>query len=168
MTDNTKFKLGLRYSYNLGCIVGSVLSNEKTKVNIYNDILRIINKIKEENRIAKTIALIPNNGTDTADSILQLQKQLIIDIAPQLGLFILFLRSDGAITEFQAQQSISKTQTNEKLIVKEPYLNINFSCSIFDQIGPVIHVQDPKHAKKIARNAIMSGAHLLTFGNSSA
>ncbi|PKC16096.1 hypothetical protein RhiirA5_257139, partial [Rhizophagus irregularis] len=27
-------------------------------------------------------------------------------------------------------------------------------------------VQDPKHAKKTSRNAIMSGARLLTFGNS--
>jgi hypothetical protein len=78
------------------------------------------------------------------------------------------LGSDGAITEFQAQQSISKTQTNEKLVVKESHLNINFSCPIFDHVGPVIRVQDPKHAKKTARNAIMSGARLLTFGNSSA
>jgi len=29
-------------------------------------------------------------------------------------------------------------------------------------------VQDPKHAKKTARNAIMSGTQLLTFGRSSA
>ncbi|PKB94150.1 hypothetical protein RhiirA5_256377, partial [Rhizophagus irregularis] len=27
-------------------------------------------------------------------------------------------------------------------------------------------IQDPKHGKKTARNAVMSGAHLLTFGNS--
>jgi hypothetical protein len=33
-------------------------------------------------------------------------------------------------------------------------------------VGPVIRVQDPKHAKKTSRNAIMSGARLLTFGNS--
>ncbi|RIB05663.1 hypothetical protein C2G38_2219046 [Gigaspora rosea] len=180
MTDNTKLKLGLRYSSNLECIIGSVLSNKETKVNIYSDIPRIINKIKAEDRIAKSvhayllqvplpafppivIALIPNNGSDTADSILQLHKQLIIEIAPLLGLHILSLGSDGAITEFQAQQSISKIQTNEKLIVKEPTLNINFSCPIFDNIGPVIRIQDPKHAKKTARNAIMSGARLLTL-----
>ncbi|CAG8600633.1 21664_t:CDS:2 [Gigaspora rosea] len=142
MTDNTKLKLGLRYSSNLG----------------------------SEDRIAKSvlIALILNNGSDTADSILQLHKQLIIEIVPLLGLHILSLESNGAITKFQAQQSISKIQTNEKLIVKEPDLNINFSCSIFDNIGPVIRIQDPKHAKKTARNAIMSGARLLTYSNSSA
>jgi uncharacterized protein (UPF0297 family) len=55
MTDNTKLKLGLRYSPNLGCIVGSVLSNEETKVNTYNDIPRIINKVKAENGIAKNV-----------------------------------------------------------------------------------------------------------------
>ncbi|CAG8792441.1 45736_t:CDS:2, partial [Gigaspora margarita] len=66
----------------------------------------------------EVIALIPNNGTDTAYSILQLYKQLIIGIVLQLGLHILFLGSDSTIIEFQAQQSISKTQTNEKLIVK--------------------------------------------------
>lgn len=55
MTDNTKLKLRLRYSSNLGCIIGSILSKEETKVNIYNDIPRIINKIKAENGMAKNI-----------------------------------------------------------------------------------------------------------------
>lgn len=114
------------------------------------------------------IALIPNKGAETADMILQLHKRLILEIAPRLGLHILSLGSDGAITEYQAQQSILNIQTNEKLIIKIPELNINFSCPIFDSVGPVIRVQDPKHAKKTARNAVMSGARLLTFGNSSA
>ena len=91
-----------------------------------------------------------------------------MEIASQLGLHILSLGSNGAITEYQAQQSIIDIQTNERLTVMEPQLNINFSCPIFNCIGPVIRVQDPKHAKKTARNAIMSGARLLTFGNSSA
>ncbi|PKY60938.1 hypothetical protein RhiirA4_308934, partial [Rhizophagus irregularis] len=191
MTDNTKLKPRLRYSPNLGCIIGSTLSNEETTVNIYsNDIPKIINNVKSENGIAKNvrayilqiplskfppivIALLPNKGADTADSILQLHKRLILEIAPSdvngpVCLHILSLGSDGAITEYQAQQSIVNIQTSEKLTVIEPQLKINFSCRIFDYIGPVIHVQDPKHAKKTARNAIMSGARLLTFGNSSA
>jgi hypothetical protein len=113
------------------------------------------------------IALIPNKGAETADAISQFHKQLVLEIAPRLGLHILSLGSDGAITEFQAQQSILNIQTNEKLIIKEPQFNINFSCLIFDHVGPVIRIQDPKHVKKTARNAIMSGARLLTFGNSS-
>lgn len=114
------------------------------------------------------IALIPNKGAETTDMILQLHKQLILEIAPRLGLHLLSLGSDGAITEYQAQRSILDIQTNEKIIIKIPKLNINFFCPIFDNVGPVIPVQDPKHAKKTARNAIMSGARLLTFGNSSA
>ncbi|EXX71932.1 hypothetical protein RirG_074070 [Rhizophagus irregularis DAOM 197198w] len=185
MTDNTKLKPRLRYSPNLGCIIGSTLSNEETTVNIYNDIPKIINNVKSENGIAKNvrayilqiplskfppivIALLPNKGADTADLILQLHKRLILEIAPQLSLHILSLGSDGAITEYQAQQLIVNIQTSEKLTVIEPQLKINFSCPIFNYIGPIIRVQDPKHAKKTARNAIMSGARLLTFGNSSA
>src|SRR6266536_3786730 len=85
------------------------------------------------------IALIPNKGNETADAISQLHKQLVLDIAPQLGLCILSLGSDGAITEFQAQQSILNIQTSEKLKVIEPQLKINFSCPIFECVGPVIH-----------------------------
>jgi hypothetical protein len=56
MTDNTKLKPRLRYSPNLGCIIGSVLSKEETMVNIYNDIPKIINNIKsEKNGIAKNV-----------------------------------------------------------------------------------------------------------------
>ncbi|CAB4433755.1 unnamed protein product [Rhizophagus irregularis] len=185
MTDNTKLKSRLRYSPNLGCIIGSVFSKKEAEINTYNDIPRIINKIKLENGMAKNvrayilqiplpafppvvIALIPNKGTETANAISQLHKQLVLGIAPQLGLCILSLGSDGAITEFQAQQLILNIQTNEKLIIKEPQFNINFSCPIFNNVGPVVRIQDPKHAKKTARNAIMSGARLLTFGNSSA
>ena len=71
-----------------------------------------------------------------------------MEIAPQLNLQILSLGSDGAITEYQAQQSIVNIQTSEKLKVIEPQLKINFLCPIFERVGPVIRVQDPKHAKK--------------------
>ena len=45
----------MRYSPNLGCIVGSVLSRKETVVDLYNDIPRIINKVKLENGIAKNV-----------------------------------------------------------------------------------------------------------------
>src|SRR2546430_13369975 len=87
------------------------------------------------------VALIPNKGNETANAISQLHKQLVLEIASQLGLCILSLGSDGAIAEYQAQQSILNIQTNEKLIVRESQFNINFSCPVFDHIGPVIRVQ---------------------------
>ncbi|EXX78932.1 hypothetical protein RirG_010490 [Rhizophagus irregularis DAOM 197198w] len=184
MTDNTKLKSRLRYSPTLGCIVGSVLSKEETTINVYSDIPNIINKIKSEKAIAKdvrvyilqiplpkfppvVIALIPNKGNDNSKTISQLHKKLIQEIAPQLGIHILSIGSDGAITEFQAQQSIIDIQTSKRLFIREPSLNIHFSCPVFDNVGPIVRVQDPKHAKKTARNAIISGARLLTFGTSS-
>ncbi|GBB95371.1 hypothetical protein RclHR1_02520006 [Rhizophagus clarus] len=184
MSDNTKLKPRLRYSPTLGCIIGSVLSKEETIINTYSDIPNVINKIKSERAIAKdvrayilqiplpkfppiVIALIPNKGNDNSKTIGQLHRKLIQEIAPQLGIHILSIGSDGAITEFQAQQSIIDIQTSKRLSVREPSLNIHFSCPVFDNIGPIVQVQDPKHAKKTARNAIISGARLLTFGTSS-
>jgi len=55
MTDNTKLKPRLRYSPNLGCIIGSVLPKEETMVNVYNDIPKIINKVKSGDGIAKNV-----------------------------------------------------------------------------------------------------------------
>ncbi|PKC03876.1 hypothetical protein RhiirA5_423078, partial [Rhizophagus irregularis] len=148
------------------------------------DISNIISKIKNEKAIAKDvraymlqiplpkfppiiIALIPNKGNENSKTISQLHKKLIQEITPQLGIHILSISSDGAITEFQAQQSIIDIQTPQRLSIHELSLNIHFSCPIFDNIGPIVWVQDLKHAKKTARNAIFSGAWLLTFGTSS-
>jgi hypothetical protein len=55
MTDNTKLKPQLRYSHNLGCIIGLILSNKEMTVNIYNNISKIINNVKSENGIAKNV-----------------------------------------------------------------------------------------------------------------
>jgi hypothetical protein len=113
------------------------------------------------------IALIPNHGSDKADDIAKLHFKLLDNIAPRLELHLLSFGSDGAIVEFQSQQQILNANTTEKLSIHEDNLNIHFSCPVFEQIGPVVRVQDPKHAKKTARNAAISGARLLTFGNTS-
>jgi hypothetical protein len=55
MTDNTKLKPCLRYSPQFGCIVGSTLPNNQTKVNVYGDIPKIINNIKNQTAIAKDV-----------------------------------------------------------------------------------------------------------------
>jgi hypothetical protein len=89
---------------------------------------------------------------------------LILEIAPQLNISILSIGSDGAASEFRAQSIIMNTQTTNKIEIADKLLNVNFSCPIFPNIGPVIRIQDPKHAKKTARNVVMSGARVLTFG----
>ncbi|CAB4482434.1 unnamed protein product [Rhizophagus irregularis] len=185
MSDNTKLKPALCYNPVLGCIVGSTLSTEQTKINKYEDIQPIINNIKTKKAIAKdvrayilqipllnfppvVIALIANNGSDNMSTITSFHQELLTQIAPQLNLPILSIGSDGAIVEFKAQVAIQSYSTDERLTFKNNKLGVDFSCPIFPNVGPVIRVQDPKHAKKTSRNAIMSGAHLLTLGSSTA
>jgi hypothetical protein len=55
MSDNTKLKPALRYHSGLGCIVGSTLSIEETKINAYKDIPIIINDIKIKKAIANDV-----------------------------------------------------------------------------------------------------------------
>jgi hypothetical protein len=55
MTDNTKLKPCLRYSAQLGCIIGSTLPQDETKVHIYNDIPQIIQSIKDKKAIANNV-----------------------------------------------------------------------------------------------------------------
>lgn len=55
MTDNTKLKPRLRYSSQMGCIIGSTFSNNETNIKTYNDISITIDKIKENNAIAKYV-----------------------------------------------------------------------------------------------------------------
>ena len=55
MSDNTKLKSSLRYSSQLGCIIGSTLSKEETKINNYNDIPNIIQHIKDKKAIGNYV-----------------------------------------------------------------------------------------------------------------
>ncbi len=55
MTNNTKLKQRLWYFSNLSCIVRLVLSRKETVIDLYNDILKIINKVKLENEMAKNV-----------------------------------------------------------------------------------------------------------------
>ncbi|RHZ82106.1 hypothetical protein Glove_114g59 [Diversispora epigaea] len=114
--------------------------------------------------ITVIIALIPNNGKDSADNIANIHKKLILEIAPQLNISILSIGSDGAAAEFGAQSIILNTKTDKKVEIIDKTLNINFNCPVFSNIGPVLRIQDPKHVKKTARNVVMSGARVLTFG----
>ena len=55
MADNTKLKPHLRYSLQMGCIIGSIFSNNETNIKTYDDISITINKIKENDAIAKYV-----------------------------------------------------------------------------------------------------------------
>ena len=60
------------------------------------------------------------------------------------------------------------TSTKEKMIFEDKLYSIKFICPVFPKIGPVIRVQDAKHGKKSGRNALFSGARLLTLGTGTA
>jgi hypothetical protein len=110
------------------------------------------------------VALIPT-GNDNAEKIFALHQKLI-EIATNLELHIISIGSDGAAAEFQAQNMLQATKSSNRVQYRNSQFGINFNCPIFPKVGPVIRIQDPKHGKKTARNAAMSGARLLTFGNS--
>ena len=112
--------------------------------------------------------MIPNNGSDKASAIADFHQKLLIHIAPQLNLHILSIGSDGALVEFQAQTMIQSMATSERLQMIDTRFEVTFSCPILPSIGPVVRVQDPKHAKKTCRNVIMSGARVLSLGRSTA
>ena len=114
------------------------------------------------------IALIPNNGSDKASEITNLHQKLLMDIAPQLNLHILSIGSDGALVEFQAQTTIQSMAADQRLQLIDTRFDVIFSCPILPSVGPVLRVQDPKHAKKTCRNVIMSGARVLSLGRSTA
>jgi hypothetical protein len=57
MTDNTKLKERLSYSASLGCIIGSTLPTLETKASNYEEIITIIDRIKDENAIAKQVRI---------------------------------------------------------------------------------------------------------------
>jgi hypothetical protein len=96
------------------------------------------------------IALIANNGSDNVSTITSFHQELLTQIAPRLNLPILSIGSDGAIVEFKAQVAIQSYSTNERLTFQNKKLGVDFSCPVFPNVGLVIRVQDPKHAKKLA------------------
>ncbi|UZO10453.1 uncharacterized protein OCT59_002035 [Rhizophagus irregularis] len=108
------------------------------------------------------VALIPT-GNDSANKILALHQKLI-DIAADFELPIISIGSDGAAAEFQAQNLLQSIRTRNRVQHRNSRYGINFNCPVFPKVGPIVRIQDPKHGKKTARNAAMSGARLLTFG----
>ncbi|UZO29536.1 uncharacterized protein OCT59_023006 [Rhizophagus irregularis] len=108
------------------------------------------------------VALIPT-GNDSANKILALHQKLI-DIAADFELPIISIGSDGAAAEFQAQNLLQSIRTRNRVQHRNSRYGINFNCPVFSKVGPIVRIQDPKHGKKTARNAAMSGARLLTFG----
>ena len=77
---------------------------------------------------------------------------------------LISIASDGAANEYNAQLELMKgNNTNNFLVYKDEFYNINFSAPIYEN-RPIIRVQDLKHTKKNGRNNVHSGARLLILG----
>jgi hypothetical protein len=85
-----------------------------------------------------------------------------------LKINIVSFGSDGMANEFNAQSMLMSTSTTKNIIFENQLYNIKFKCPVFPEIDPVIRIQDAKHGKKSGRNALFSGARLLTLGTGTA
>lgn len=110
------------------------------------------------------IGLLPNNGNEASTQILRMHKK-VLEIAGQLSIHIVSVGADGATSEFNAQKNLMTEITRQTISFNDSIYNVNFTCPVFPGVGPVVRVSDPLHARKSARNALFSGARLLTLGN---
>ena len=113
------------------------------------------------------IGLIPNNNKDKATDIFA-YHQRVLAYAAQLKINIISFGSDGVANEFNAQSMLMNIPTTEKIVFEDQLYSIKFMCPVLPDIGPVIRIQDAKHGKKSGRNALFSGARLLTLGTGTA
>src|ERR1044071_314275 len=107
------------------------------------------------------VAMILTKGNKGAEQIAHLIRQ-VIEMAYTANLNILSFRADGARSEFNAQ-SIIMNEALDFLEYKDTFYKIHFKVPIYNG-KPFIRVQDPKHAKKTARNQMFSEAKLLLLG----
>lgn len=129
-TDNTKLEEKLRYSANLGAILGSTLPLQETLVSSYNEIDTIIKNIQTNNAIAKyvrvyilqvpvpkvppfVLGIIPNNSENMSD-VYEIHNQ-VLELAAHFKIHILSIGADGASIEIKAQKRIMQTNTETKL-----------------------------------------------------
>jgi hypothetical protein len=109
------------------------------------------------------IGLVPTKGNSSANHVYAYLKQ-VLKMCFQANVNVISVGSDGAASEFNAQDLLMTDQEAENFLTFEDQLfGIYFRAPIFNG-RPIIRVQDPKHAKKTARNQLFSGARLLTLG----
>src|SRR5260363_242597 len=107
------------------------------------------------------IAMLPTKGNEGAEQIAHLIRQ-VIEMSHIANVNILSFGADGARSEFNAKSIITNEASNFLKYV-DSFYNIYFKAPLYNS-KPFIRIQDPKHAKKTARNQIFSGAKLLSLG----
>ncbi|PKK55546.1 hypothetical protein RhiirC2_802113, partial [Rhizophagus irregularis] len=107
------------------------------------------------------IAILPTKGDEFAEQIFNILCT-VLDFAHQNNLNILSMDADGARSEFNAQTKIMNSSTTY-FTFDDPFYNVHFKVPIIHG-RPLVRVQDPKHAKKTARNQLFTGARHLSLG----
>ncbi|GBC05191.1 hypothetical protein RclHR1_00610003 [Rhizophagus clarus] len=178
MTDCTKIRSKLVYSQELGYITGSTLPSSEVSVSDINDIHEKIRNIYENNALATqvrvivlkipigkippiVIAILPTKGDESAEQIFNILCT-VLDFARQNNLNILSMGADGARSEFNAQTKIMNSSSTY-FTFDDPFYNVHFKVPVIHG-RPLVRVQDPKHAKKTARNQLFTGARHLSLG----
>ncbi|CAG8739281.1 21526_t:CDS:2, partial [Gigaspora rosea] len=106
-------------------------------------------------------AMLPTKGNEDAEQIACLIHQ-IIKLSHLANLNILSFGTDGTRSEFNAQSIITNEASNF-LEYKDSFYKIHFKAPLYNN-KLFIRIQNPKHAKKTARNQIFSCARLLSLG----
>lgn len=109
------------------------------------------------------VALIPNNGKETAEQIHQHHMKLL-KMAAQLGLKIVSCAADGAAPELAAQNLMD----NEASVAKPlTYENAEHGYRIKVPVletGPLSSNQDPGHGQKTSQNQPQHGTKTASLG----
>ena len=107
------------------------------------------------------IAMLPTKGDESAEQIFNILCT-VLDFAYQNNINILSMGADGARSEFNAQKQIMNSSSTY-FTFDDPFYNVHFKVPIING-RPLVRIQDPKHAKKTARNQLFTGARLLSLG----
>jgi len=107
--------------------------------------------------------MLPTQGNETANQIYQHLSD-ILNMCIQANVPLLSVGSDGAASEFNAQELLlADHQAEDFLIFENHSYGICFKAPIFNG-KPLVRIQDIKHAKKTARNQLFTGARLMSLG----
>ncbi|EMD33802.1 hypothetical protein CERSUDRAFT_76503 [Gelatoporia subvermispora B] len=180
--DCTKVRQRLTYSNDFGShVLGSTLPLSECEVENNEDIDTVIGTIRERRAYATqtrailikvplpqvppfVVALLPTDGSDTADSISTMQRQLL-QMAAQLKLLVVSSAADGAASELAAQNLMDQSTSElPPLLYSYPLYGINLHAPVFKETGPLVSVSDPQHGRKTARNQPQHGTHTASLG----
>jgi hypothetical protein len=109
------------------------------------------------------IALIPNNGKETAEDIYKYHVTLL-KMAAELGIKIITGASDGAAAELSAQNMMDNLPSEkEPIIYENPQHGYRIRVPVHET-GPYFSNQDPEHGRKTGRNQPQHGTKTASLG----